>query len=69
MRVVRSPAGAVAVDLTGAAPGRGAYVHRNADCVEKALRKGGLARSLRAGLGPEIAGTLRATVEGGRRHT
>ena len=61
--VVRSPAGGVTVDLAGSAPGRGAYVHRRASCVEAALRKGGLARSLRAGLGPEIVGTLRELIE------
>jgi uncharacterized protein len=62
VRVARSPAGGVAVDPTGSAPGRGAYVHRSAACVEAALRKGGLARSLRVGLGPEIVGTLRELV-------
>ncbi|MGZ4131781.1 MAG: YlxR family protein [Actinomycetota bacterium] len=68
VRVVRSPAGVVAVDPAGTAPGRGAYVHRDTACVEAGLRKGGLARSLRAGLGPEIAGTLRALVEGEQRN-
>ena len=62
VRVVRTPAGIVAVDAAGSAPGRGAYVHRRAVCVEAAVRRGGLARSLRAGLGPEIVGTLRELV-------
>ncbi|MGE5225812.1 MAG: RNase P modulator RnpM [Planctomycetaceae bacterium] len=63
VRVVRTPGGTVALDPAGSAPGRGAYVHRRAACVEAALRKGGLARSLRAGLGPEIVGNLRELVE------
>ena len=59
VRVVRTPAGAVEVDLTGGAHGRGAYVHRSASCVEAALSRGRLARVLRAGVGNETAGRLR----------
>jgi predicted RNA-binding protein YlxR (DUF448 family) len=63
VRVVRSSAGDARVDPTGSAPGRGAYVHRKGACVEAALRKGSLARSLRARLGPEIVGNLRELIE------
>ena len=63
VRVVRTPTGTVVVDAAGSAPGRGAYVHRTAACVEAALRRGGLARSLRTGLGPEIVGNLRELIE------
>lgn len=47
IRLVRGPDG-VAVDLTGRAAGRGAYLHRRADCVTEARKKGGLARALKA---------------------
>jgi predicted RNA-binding protein YlxR (DUF448 family) len=60
LRVVRTPAGAVVVDPTGEAPGRGAYVHRAPACIEAALARGGLARALRAGVGADAAGRLRA---------
>lgn len=48
IRVVRSPEG-VAVDLTGKAAGRGAYVHDKRSCWESAL-KGALAHALKTEL-------------------
>lgn len=45
VRVVRTPDG-VSVDLTGKQPGRGAYVHEDRACWERAL-KGGLAQTLK----------------------
>lgn len=59
LRVARRPDGSVAVDPSGRQPGRGAYVHRRADCVEVAVAKGGLARALRTGVGPDEVGRLR----------
>ncbi len=62
VRIVRSPDGSVHVDRTGSAHGRGAYVHRDAACVDAALRRGSLARALKAGLGPEEVGRLRSEI-------
>ena len=45
IRIVRSETG-VRVDLTGKAPGRGAYIHGVRSCWEKAL-KGPVARALK----------------------
>jgi len=39
VRIVRTPAGPVEVDLTGKKAGRGAYLCKSAACWEKALRK------------------------------
>lgn len=64
VRVARSPAGPVALDPTGSAAGRGAYVHPVAGCVEEAFRRGAFARALRTGLSPEEAARLRADIEG-----
>lgn len=47
-RVVRGPNG-VAIDPSGKAPGRGAYVHELRSCWDKAL-KGSLNRALRTEL-------------------
>ncbi|HXF57889.1 MAG TPA: YlxR family protein [Actinomycetota bacterium] len=58
LRVVRTPDGRVAVDPSGRLPGRGAYVHRREACVERAGRRGALARALRTSLPPEQAGSL-----------
>lgn len=48
IRVVRQPAGVI-IDLTGKAPGRGAYLHNVPSCWEKGL-KGALAHALRTEL-------------------
>ncbi|WP_193104197.1 YlxR family protein [Brachybacterium sp. FME24] len=37
----------VRVDPTGSAPGRGSWLHRDASCLDLALRRGGFARSFR----------------------
>ena len=58
-RVVRVDEGRVAVDPSGSAPGRGAYVHRDTECVEAALHHGAVARALRTSLAAEGAARLR----------
>jgi predicted RNA-binding protein YlxR (DUF448 family) len=63
IRLVGTAAG-IRVDRDGTAPGRGAYLHGRADCVDAALRRGGLARALRTALTAREASTLRADIEG-----
>jgi hypothetical protein len=43
---VRSPAGELAVDLRGKAPGRGAYLDPDPACLDRGLREGVLAKAL-----------------------
>jgi predicted RNA-binding protein YlxR (DUF448 family) len=45
VRIVRTPDGAILLDPTGKRNGRGAYVHRELACLERA--RGRLARALR----------------------
>jgi len=40
VRFVRSPDGHFVVDSTGRAPGRGAYLHRDAACLQLARKRG-----------------------------
>ena len=47
VRIARRPDGAVVVDRSGRAAGRGAYVCPEASCAERAPRR--LARALRTG--------------------
>lgn len=54
IRVVRRPEGGAAVDVTGRADGRGAYLHRIAACVESARKKRALDRALRTTVQPEL---------------
>jgi predicted RNA-binding protein YlxR (DUF448 family) len=53
----------VRVDRLGTAPGRGAYVHRDAVCVAAALGGGALTRALRVGLAQEELARLRNDIE------
>ena len=63
VRVVRSPEGAVSVDLRGKAPGRGAYVCPRVDCLKKALRSKAISRGLGVEIPPEIYDALTAQME------
>jgi predicted RNA-binding protein YlxR (DUF448 family) len=63
LRIVRSPAGDVAYDPGGKAPGRGAYVCRDPACVRVALRKGGLARALGSTLRNDDLARLSVEIE------
>ena len=58
LRVVRSPEGAVSLDFGGKAPGRGAYICPNPDCLKKALRSKSLDRSLEVTIPEEVYARL-----------
>jgi predicted RNA-binding protein YlxR (DUF448 family) len=53
VRIVRRADGA-AVDRTGHAPGRGAYLHADAGCIEVARKKKALDRALKTVVSPEV---------------
>ncbi len=57
-RLVRGRDGRVIVDERGRAPGRGAYVCRDAECVDKALRAGQLAHAFKRPSEPPATGIL-----------
>ena len=59
IRVVKSPEGEVSVDLTGKKSGRGAYVCKNAECLEKAFKAKRLSRNLDVVIDEEIYNKLR----------
>lgn len=46
LRIVRTPQGTLAVDVTGKANGRGAYLKKTAEAVEAAKKNGALKRAL-----------------------
>jgi predicted RNA-binding protein YlxR (DUF448 family) len=54
IRLVRRPEGGVAVDPTGHATGRGAYLHAERSCVEIARKKRSLERALHTTVQPEF---------------
>ena len=46
LRVVKSAEGAISLDRVGKAPGRGAYVCRSRECLQKAIKQRQLERAL-----------------------
>jgi len=54
IRLVRGPDGSAATDPSGRAPGRGAYLHRNQECIEMARKRRQLERALAAAVPPEL---------------
>ena len=54
IRIVLTPEGEVAIDGNGKAPGRGAYVCDNEQCIKTAISKKKLERSLKSSVTVEI---------------
>jgi predicted RNA-binding protein YlxR (DUF448 family) len=54
IRIVKRPQGGAAVDATGRAEGRGAYLHGDPACVETARKRRALERALRTTIQPEL---------------
>lgn len=59
IRVVRSKEGEVSIDLTGKKAGRGAYVCRSEECLNKAYKTRRLSRNLEVQISEEIYNKLR----------
>ena len=60
VRVVRTPTGEVAVDPTGKAPGRGGYVCKNVECIQKARSGKGMERALKTAVPATVYDSLTA---------
>ncbi len=63
VRVVKSPAGEITMDLRGKAPGRGAYVCRNLECLRRAIRSKALERGFGAAIPQEVYDRLLKELE------
>ncbi|WP_026525017.1 MULTISPECIES: RNase P modulator RnpM [unclassified Butyrivibrio] len=59
IRIIRDTDGNIRLDLTGRANGRGAYICRDEKCLEMAIKKKGLDRTLKVAVPPEIADELK----------
>ncbi len=62
IRVVRSPEGEISLDPTGKKPGRGAYVCRQGECLQRAIKQRQLERQLQAAMTPEVSEGLHAAL-------
>ena len=63
IRVVRGPEGTVSLDFSGKAPGRGAYLCPNAECLKKAIRSKALDRSLETQIPQQVYERLEKEME------
>ena len=52
--VVRNKEGEISIDMTGKKPGRGAYICKNIDCLEKAIKAKRLERNLEVNIDEEV---------------
>ena len=59
IRVVRSKEGEVSVDSTGKKAGRGAYICKSSECLEKAFKAKRLSRNLEVNIDEKIYNRLK----------
>lgn len=59
IRVVKTPEGEITIDSKGKMNGRGAYLCRNADCLQKAVKAKGLERAFQQKVTEEIFSSLK----------
>ena len=59
IRVLITAEGEITLDATGKKNGRGAYLCRSMDCLEKAVKNKGLERSLKVKIPSEVYDALR----------
>ena len=62
VRIVRNKEGEISVDLVGKKPGRGAYICKSAECLEKAQKSKRLERAFSTKIDPEIYDTMRREI-------
>ena len=65
VRVVGSPEGEISLDFRGKAPGRGAYVCPQTECLKRAIKSKALERGLDCQIPPEIYDQLLLRMEAG----
>ena len=63
LRVVRLADGGAAIDRTGKAPGRGAYVCPDGECLKKAIKSKALERALETKIDDSVFEALNAQLE------
>ena len=63
VRVVRSPEGAVSLDLTGKKSGRGAYICPRVECLRRVVKSRALERQLKVEIPGELVSALEQQME------
>ena len=62
VRVVRSKEGEISIDLYGKKPGRGAYICRSVECLEKARKAKRLERAFSTAIEPGIYDAMKREI-------
>lgn len=65
VRVVKSPEGEISLDFRGKAPGRGAYLCPNSDCLRRAIKSRALERNFDCQIPQGVYDALLETMEVG----
>ncbi|MBQ8199490.1 MAG: YlxR family protein [Lachnospiraceae bacterium] len=64
MRVIKTPEDEIVLDLTGKKNGRGAYLCKQEECLQKAVKSKGLERSFKMSIDKSIYEKLQKEYEG-----
>lgn len=63
IRVIKTNDDSILIDETGKKNGRGAYICKSSDCLNKAIKNKGLERSLKISIPQEVYETLKKEME------
>ena len=63
IRVVRAPEGEIGLDFKGKAPGRGAYICPDRECLRKAIKARALEKAFSAQIPEEVYAKLNEEME------
>lgn len=63
IRIVKSPEGELSVDLTGKKPGRGAYICKDINCLESAIKSKRINKNLETVVNDEIYNRLKEEIK------
>lgn len=64
IRVVRTPEGEILLDESGRQNGRGAYLCKSAECLQKAAKNKGLSRTLKEAVPKEVLDRIEKEISG-----
>lgn len=63
IRVVKNKEGEIALDLTGKANGRGAYICKSIECFEKSRKRKAIERALQSNISDDLYASMRKELE------
>jgi hypothetical protein len=63
LRIVKTSEGEFLIDISGKANGRGAYICKSKECLEKSLKNKGLERSFKCSIPKDISESLKEALD------